>query len=87
MNTDLMSDLKLEYAVARDRGERGAMNQLARGISLAASGELTLAREIALYHQGWHDEMFDRPAPYAEPELNYLAGRLDARRQRASSTH
>ncbi|WP_419692210.1 hypothetical protein ACN262_08365 [Burkholderia gladioli] len=86
MNTDLMSDLKLEYAVARDRGERGAMNQLARGISLAASGELTLAREIALYHQGWHDEMFGRPAPQPAM-LQYLAGRADARRHRASSTH
>ncbi|WP_124076223.1 hypothetical protein [Burkholderia gladioli] len=86
MNTDLMSDLKLEYAVARARGERAAMNQLARGISLAASGELTLAREIALYHQGWHDEMFGRPAP-SNPMLQYQAGRADARRQRASSTH
>ncbi|WP_257765103.1 hypothetical protein [Burkholderia glumae] len=87
MHTDLMSDLKQEYAVAREHGERKAMDQLARGISYAASGELTLAREIELYHRGWHDEMFDRPAPYAEPELHYLAGRLDARRQRAAATH
>lgn len=86
MNTDLMSDLKLEYAVARDRGERGAMDQIALGISYAAAGELTLAREIALYHQGWHDEMFGRPTP-SNPMLQYLAGRADARRQRASSTH
>ncbi|WP_186113900.1 hypothetical protein [Burkholderia gladioli] len=86
MNTDLMSDLKLEYAAARDRGERAAMNQIALGISYAAAGELTLAREIALYHQGWHDEMFGRPAPQPAM-LQYLAGRADARRHRTTSTH
>ncbi|WP_186200622.1 hypothetical protein [Burkholderia gladioli] len=86
MNTDLMSDLKLEYAVARDNGERAAMDRIALGISYAAAGELTLAREIALYHQGWHDEMFGRPTP-SNPMLQYQAGRADARRQRASSTH
>ncbi|KAF1064910.1 hypothetical protein LvStA_03581 [Burkholderia gladioli] len=81
-----MSDLKLEYAVARDNGERSAMDRIALGISYAAAGELTLAREIALYHQGWHDEMFGRPAPQPAM-LQYLAGRADARRQRANSTH
>ncbi|WP_186275831.1 hypothetical protein [Burkholderia gladioli] len=62
MAIDLREELKQDYELARDRGERLLMTDIAYALSFLASGHREEAEAIMFYQRGWNDAAFDRPA-------------------------